>query len=56
MGDTVMMRVLAEVTPELSRHNTDIILNEALWNRIKSVYDNSGHQRHEGSCAQTLAA
>lgn len=42
MGDTVMMRVLAEVTPELSRHNTDIILNEALWNRIKSVYDNSG--------------
>ena len=40
MGDTVMMRVLAEITPELSRHSTDIILNEGLWNRIKTVYDN----------------
>ena len=38
-GDTVMMNILAKVTPALSEHQTDIILNEGLWNRIKEVYD-----------------
>ncbi len=38
-GDTVMMNVLARVTPALSQHETDVILNEDLWNRIRQVYD-----------------
>lgn len=38
-GDTAMMNVLAKVTPALSQHQTDVVLNEGLWNRIKQVYD-----------------
>lgn len=38
-GDPAMMAIVAELTPELSKHSTDIILNEKLWNRVKSVYD-----------------
>ena len=38
-GDTVMMNILAKVTPALSQHSTDVILNEGLWNRIRQVYD-----------------
>lgn len=38
-GDTVMMNILAKVTPALSAHQTDITLNEGLWNRIRQVYE-----------------
>ncbi|MDE5869440.1 MAG: peptidase M3, partial [Muribaculaceae bacterium] len=38
-GDTAMMNVLSRITPILSQHETDIILNEALWDRIRQVYD-----------------
>lgn len=38
-GDTVMMNIMAKVTPVLSEHQTDILLNEGLWNRIKTVYE-----------------
>ncbi len=37
-GDPEMMSVLAKVTPKLSEHNTEIMLNEKLWDRIKKVY------------------
>lgn len=40
LGDTVLMNIMAKVTPLLSRHETGILLNEKLWGRIKSVYDN----------------
>ena len=39
LGDTVIMNTVAKVTPHLSDHSTNIMLNEALWNRIKSVYN-----------------
>lgn len=39
MGDTTLMNSLAKVTPDLSRHQTDIMLNERLWSRVKRVYD-----------------
>ncbi|MCH5237944.1 MAG: M3 family metallopeptidase [Muribaculaceae bacterium] len=39
LGDTILMNTLARVTPQLSSHSTDILLNEKLWNRIKKVYD-----------------
>ena len=38
-GDTVLMNTLAKVTPALSEHSTNIMLNERLWDRIKQVYD-----------------
>lgn len=39
MGDTTLMNVMAAVTPLISEHSTDILLNEPLWARIKAVYD-----------------
>ena len=39
VGDTVLMNTLAKVTPALSDHSTNILLNEKLWDRIKKVYD-----------------
>ncbi len=39
MGDTTLMNVMAAVTPLISDHSTDILLNEPLWARIKAVYD-----------------
>ena len=39
LGDTVIMNTLAKVTPQLSLHSTDILLNHKLWERIKKVYD-----------------
>lgn len=39
-GDTAMMNVLAKITPAISEHETDVVLNEGLWQRIKQVYDN----------------
>lgn len=39
-GDTVLMNTLAKMTPLMSEHSTNMMLNEQLWQRIKSVYDN----------------
>ncbi|MDE7381939.1 MAG: M3 family metallopeptidase [Muribaculaceae bacterium] len=39
LGDTLMMKALMNVTPLLSEHASNILLNEALWNRIKQVYE-----------------
>ncbi len=39
VGDTVLMNIMARVTPLLSEHSADMMLNEALWKRIKEVYD-----------------
>ena len=40
LGDEELMKILADVTPLLSEQSTNILLNEALWERIKYVYDN----------------
>lgn len=40
LGDTLLMNTMAEVTPILSEHSTNILLNEGLWKRIKNVYEN----------------
>ena len=40
LGDTLLMKAMAKVTPLVSAHSTDILLNEKLFNRIKKVYDN----------------
>ena len=42
LGDTILMNTLAKVTPELSHHSTDIMLNEKLWQRVKTVYEDTG--------------
>lgn len=41
MGDPELMDILARVTPALSEHSSNIMLNEGLWNRIKQAADNS---------------
>ncbi|MDE6206285.1 MAG: peptidase M3, partial [Muribaculaceae bacterium] len=35
-----MMEVASEASGKLSDYSTSIVLNEALWNRVKEVYDN----------------
>lgn len=40
-GDTLLMKALAKVTPAMSEHSTAIMLNEKLWNRIRTVHDNA---------------
>lgn len=37
-GDTAMMNVMTRVTPLLSAHSNDIMLNEKLWDRVNYVY------------------
>ena len=39
LGQPRLMEIMTEVTPQLSNHNTEILLNDKLWNRIKFVYD-----------------
>lgn len=39
-GDPEIMDVLARVTPALSEHSSNIMLNERLWDRVKQVYEN----------------
>jgi len=41
-ADDELMEISMRVTPKLSDYSTSIILNEALWKRIKTVYDNKG--------------
>lgn len=38
LGDTVLMNIMAKVTPLLSQHETGLLLNEKLWERVKTVY------------------
>ena len=38
-GDTVLMNTLSKVTPALSEHSTNMMLNERLWSRIRQVYE-----------------
>ena len=40
LGDEALMKVMADVTPLLSEQQTNILLNEPLWQRVKYVYDN----------------
>ena len=44
LGDTLIMNAMAKVTPELSLHSTDILLNHKLWERIKKVYETKGER------------
>ncbi|MCM1152876.1 MAG: M3 family metallopeptidase [Muribaculum sp.] len=39
LGDTLLMNALSNVTPLLSEHQSNILLNEPLFQRIKEVYD-----------------
>ncbi len=39
-ADDELMEISMRVTPKLSDYSTSIILNENLWKRIKTVYDN----------------
>lgn len=38
-GTDDLMEAMAAVTPKLTEHSTGMMLNEALWNRIKQVYE-----------------
>lgn len=38
-GDTTLMNITTRITPAVTAHSTDIMLNEALWQRVKEVYD-----------------
>ena len=38
-GDTTLMNTLTKMTPIMSEHSTNMMLNEKLWDRIKSVYE-----------------
>lgn len=40
LGTPELQEVVSKTTPMLSEHSTNIMLNEALWQRIKFVYDN----------------
>ncbi|MCH5226847.1 MAG: M3 family metallopeptidase [Muribaculaceae bacterium] len=42
LGDTAIMNTMAKVTPQLSLHSTNILLNHELWERIKKVYETKG--------------
>ncbi len=39
-ADDELMEISMRVTPKLSDYSTSIVLNENLWKRIKTVYDN----------------
>ena len=40
LGSEDLMAVVSEITPLVSQHETDIMLNEQLWQRIKFIYEN----------------
>lgn len=40
LGSDDLMQAMQNVTPLLSEHESSILLNEGLWNKIKQVYDN----------------
>lgn len=39
-SDEALMDVSARMMPKLTEHETNMYLNEALWKRVKAVYDN----------------
>lgn len=39
LGDEDIMQMVAKMTPILNQHETSIMLNEALWTRIKEAYE-----------------
>ncbi len=39
-GDEAYQKAMMDITPLLSEHSANILLNEALFNRIKQVYEN----------------
>lgn len=39
LGDTVIMNLMTTLMPVVTDHQTSIMLNEALWERVKQVYD-----------------
>lgn len=44
LGDTLLMKAMANVTPLLAEHSANILLNEPLWQRIKQVYERRGER------------
>ena len=44
MSNDTLRDIAAEVTPMLTAHGDDIMLNEALFDRIKAVYDNRANE------------
>ena len=42
LGDEGLQEVMTKITPALAEHSSNIMLNEGLWERIKSVYDTKG--------------
>ncbi len=44
MSNDTLRDIAAEVTPMLTAHGDDIMLNEALFERIKAVYDNRANE------------
>lgn len=40
LSDDAMMELSMKITPKLSDYGTTVSLNEGLWKRIKTVYDN----------------
>ncbi len=45
MSDDAFMELSVKITPRLSEYSTSISLNEGLWKRIKTVYDNADTTR-----------
>ncbi len=39
-GDEEMNNISLRIAPKLSEHSANVSLNEALWKRVKTVYDN----------------
>ena len=54
MGDTVLMNIMSTVTPLISEHQTNLLLNEGLWTRIKSVYEGKENRKDLTPEAQRL--
>lgn len=40
LGTPELMEVMTKVTPALSEHSSNLMLNEKMWERVKNVYDN----------------
>ncbi len=40
-----LQQLAQKISPMLSKHSDDIMLNEALFNRVKSVYDNRNEEK-----------
>ena len=44
MSNDTLRQIAADITPVLTAHSDDIMLNEALFERIKGVYDNRANE------------